>query len=85
MNNIGVSMQELQQGIDAGKSLVELAQAHNVDAPTLKNMILQTYRTQLDTAVRAGSLPQAKADDQYSQFASEIDNIISEANHPGNK
>jgi uncharacterized protein YidB (DUF937 family) len=85
MNNIGVSIEQLQQGMNAGKSLVDLAAQHNVDAPTLKNMILQTYRTQLDAAVHEGNLPQAKADDQYNQFAAEIDGIIARANSPGNK
>jgi uncharacterized protein YidB (DUF937 family) len=85
MNNIGVSMEELQQGINAGKSLVDLAAQHNVDAPTLKNMILQTFRSQLDAAVHAGNLPQAKADDQFNQFVSEIDKIINGKNSPANK
>jgi hypothetical protein len=42
----------------------------------LKTTILNTYKSQLDTAVRNGTLTQAQADKQYQAFAQDIDNII---------
>lgn len=76
MNSIGVSADDMQRGFQAGKSLVDLAREHNVDAATLKNKILQNYRSQLDTAVHNGKLTQAQADERYDAFAGQVDDII---------
>src|SRR6266487_2802415 len=45
MHKIGVTDDEWRQGLDAGKSLADIAAAHNVDAATLKSMILTAYRS----------------------------------------
>jgi hypothetical protein len=80
MNALGISTDEISQGIEAGKSLAEIAGAHNIDPPTLKNAILTTYKSQLDVAVKNNSVTQAQADGYYSKFAGEIDNILSGKN-----
>jgi hypothetical protein len=76
MNTLGMPLDEVQRGLESGKSLAEVAAAHNVDAQRLKTTILNTYKSQLDPAVRNGTLTQAQADKQYQAFAQDIDNII---------
>lgn len=78
MHKIGLTNQELESGTQAGKSLADLAQEHNVDAATLKSMILETLKSQLDTAVLNGKLTQAQADAAYEGFASQVDTIINQ-------
>jgi hypothetical protein len=85
MNRIGVTTDELQRGFEAGKSLAAMAAEHNVDAATLKNMILQAYRSKLDAAVGEGKLTQEQADAQYDKFAPEVDTIINATNRSVNK
>jgi hypothetical protein len=80
MTSIGVTMDEWQRAIEEGKSLADLAAAHNVDVATLKNMILTTYRTQLDTAVHDGKITQVQADTEYNGFAGELDKILTSTN-----
>src|SRR5207253_1659481 len=85
-SRLGVDDAKLNSSFtDAGKSLVDLAAEHHVDAATLKNMVLTTYRSQLDTAVHDGKITQAQADTSYNKFAPEVDNIINSHPQQGNK
>jgi hypothetical protein len=83
LNDLGISLDELRQGIDAGKSIVEVAAAHNVDATALKNAIMAKFRSELDGAVRSGKLTQAQADVEYQKLTGPIDDIISGKNRAG--
>ncbi len=76
MNTLGIPLNELQQGADSGKSMADVARAHNVNVQTLKSAILNAYKVQLDAAVKSGALTQAQADEQYQQFTQIIDSII---------
>lgn len=73
---LGISADELSAQIKQGKSLVEIAQAHNVTADQLKTAILAAFREQLNSAVGTGKLTQAQADQNYQGFASQVDSII---------
>jgi ribosomal protein S20 len=85
MDTLGIPVDEVQRGLESGKSLVDVAGAHNVDAQRLKTTILNTYKSQLDTAVRNGTLTQAQADRQYQAFAQEVDSIINGKGRVGDK
>lgn len=76
MNSFGISLSEIQQGVDSGKSLVEIAQAHNISAETLKSAILTRYKAELDALVSGGTMTQAQADQEYQGFSGAVDDII---------
>ena len=85
MNTLGIPLDEVQSGIDSGKSLADVARDHNVDAQRLKTTILDAYKSQLDAAVRNGTLTQAQADTQYQAFAQDVDSIINGKGRVGAK
>src|SRR5205823_11537131 len=76
MNTLGIPLDEVQRGIESGKSLADVAREHNVDAQRLKTTILNTYKSQLDSAVAAKTITQAQADKQYQAFTQDVDSII---------
>ena len=68
MNALGISTDDITQGIEAGKSLVDIAAVHNIDAPTLKSAVLNTYKSQLDAAVKNGSITQSERLAKYNRL-----------------
>ncbi|MGI8589265.1 MAG: hypothetical protein ACR2M0_16520 [Chloroflexia bacterium] len=74
---LGLSADELSAQIKQGKSLGEIAQAHNVTADQLKTAILAAFREQLNSAVGTGKLTQAQSDQNYQDFSGKVDGIIS--------
>jgi hypothetical protein len=85
MSTLGIPLDEVQRGIESGKSLADVARGHNVDAQRLKTTILNTYKSQLDTAVRSGTLTRAQADVRYQAFAQDVDSIINGKGGAGDK
>lgn len=66
----------LEDQIKAGNSLTDIAKAQNVDIQKVKDATLNSLKTQLDAAVKAGKLTQAQ-EDQINQQASQfIDKLV---------
>jgi hypothetical protein len=68
---IGISESQLRQEL-SGKSLTDLARAHNVDPQTVANALKSTRMTELDQAVQSGKLPT----DVASRIKWNLDNEI---------
>jgi hypothetical protein len=58
---IGVSQSDLQSELAAGKSIADVAKAHNVDPQKVIDAIVAAERKQIDDAVKAGDVPQQAA------------------------
>lgn len=59
---LNLSPFELLARFQADKSLADIAQAQNVKLDTVKDALVKTITTQLDTAVKAGKVTQNQAD-----------------------
>lgn len=73
---LGMNEQDLMTELQAGKSIAQIAQEHNVDLNKVKQTVLADLKTQLDTAVKNGNLTQTQADNIYQNVNNNIDNIL---------
>jgi hypothetical protein len=73
---IGITEDQLRKEQTGGKSLADVAKAHNVDPKTVGEAIKTQRRADLDKAVADGSLPKAAADRIKSHLDSEIDHLL---------
>lgn len=79
---LGITPQELMSEMRSGKSLAEVAQAHNVSRDDLKATMTAALKADLDKGVAAGKLTQAKADEIMAKFNQHVDKLI---DHIGGK
>jgi hypothetical protein len=73
---IGISEEQLRKEQTGGKSIADVAKAHNVDPKTVGDAIKAQRRVDLDKAVADGSLPKDAADRIKSHLDTEIDHLI---------
>lgn len=74
---LAISEAELRSALQApGASLESIAAAHGVDRPTLRQKLIDATRKRLSDQVAAGTITQAMADQNASQFESNIDSLI---------
>ncbi len=76
---LGISSTDLTNQLQAGKSLHEIAAAHNVSDTQLKALLNDAIQTQLKAAVKAGDVTQSQADmvtKQISSNPSFLDKLI---------
>lgn len=72
-----LSSDQLQSRIQAHQSLAEIAQAQHIEVDKVRQALLSSARTQLNTAVKDGKLTQTTADQQYQTFAaSTVETLI---------
>jgi DNA-binding CsgD family transcriptional regulator len=64
-----------------GKSLAQVASAHNVSRDTLKATMRTALKTELDARVRGGTITQAQEDKALTAFDARIDTLIDRAGH----
>ena len=72
---IGISEEQLRRE-SATKSLNEVAQAHGVDANTVKQALTTARKQDIDKAVADGKLPSAMAERLKSNIDDEIDRFM---------
>lgn len=73
---LGITPQALETELRSGKSLAEVAQARNVSRDELKATMRAALKTDLDQAVAAGKLTQARADAILAKFDQYVDRLI---------
>lgn len=71
-----LSADDLLARLQNGQSLHDLAVAANVDPQTLETALLNSFKTQLDDAVKAGKITQAEADAALKTAPSFVDGFI---------
>jgi transposase-like protein len=73
---IGISEQELHREQTGGKSIADVARAHNVEPKVVADALKTERRAELDKAVAEGSLPREVADRLKSHVDTEIDHLM---------
>jgi hypothetical protein len=73
---LGLTEEGLVAELSGNKSLSDLATAHGVSIQTLKDTMLAEVKTAFDAAVKTTKITQAKADELYAEFSSNIGRII---------
>lgn len=73
---IGVQPRDLVKELKAGKSIADVAAAHNVSLDTVKAQITSDVQAKLNDAVSKGTITQAKADQLLQQLTAKLDDIL---------
>ncbi len=73
---LNISEKQLKQDLKGGKSLADEAAAHNVTVTDLKTTLRTTLKTDLDKAVAARKIDQAKEDTALAAFDKHVDTLI---------
>ncbi|MCW2276888.1 DUF2680 domain-containing protein [Heliophilum fasciatum] len=73
---VNLTVDELRAELQAGKSLVQIAQAKGISADTLKAQVLEVAKKTIATQVEQGKLTQEKADLMLSNLPNHIDTFL---------
>jgi len=73
---MGISDDQLKKDMAEGKSLADIARAHNVDPKVVADALKAKRRSELDAAVAAGKLPKDQAEQLKSHLDQEIDFLM---------
>ncbi len=68
---LNITRDELITQLRNGQTLAQLAQAHNTTEQAVKDAALAAAKTQLDAAVKAGTMTQERADTIYARLQQE--------------
>jgi polyhydroxyalkanoate synthesis regulator phasin len=72
---LGIDKSDVTDGLKAGTSLNDIANAHNMSTADFQAALLAQVKTDLDARVTAGDITQAQADEAYQKFSDNIDKI----------
>lgn len=72
----GITTEQLQTELQAGKTLAQVAEEHGKTADQLKTYLHDQMKAQLDQSVKDGKITQQQDDDYLSQFDQKIDSMI---------
>jgi polyhydroxyalkanoate synthesis regulator phasin len=73
---LGMTEADVTSGLQAGKSISDLAAAQSKDLAAVKAALLAAVKARLDAAVTAGSLTQAQADAFTQKLTTSIDALL---------
>ena len=73
---LGLTQAELQAQLQSGKSLAEIAKAQGKSVDGLKKALATEMQKRLDTAVKAGKLTQAQADEMQARMTEHLDDLV---------
>lgn len=73
---IGIDEQELKKQLHAGKSLAEVAQSKGISEVDLIDRLLAVRVQKIDEAVKAGKIPQEKADRVKDQLPQRLKEFV---------
>ena len=74
---LGLSFGQLVQELKGDKSLADVATAHGKSVDGLKQAILDTAKSRLDEAVKAGDVAADEAKQVLAQLTAQLDDIVS--------
>jgi hypothetical protein len=80
---LGITEQQLRQDLKSGKSLADEAAAHTIKTDDLKATLRATLKADLDKAVTAKTIDQAKEDKALAAFDAHADTLLNR--HAGQK
>ncbi len=73
---LGVTPQDLKAELDKGQTLRQVAQARNVDAAKVEKAVADALKGELDKAVAAGKLTQARADQAKARIDQTVGKLM---------
>jgi hypothetical protein len=79
---LGIGVDQLRQELQ-GKTLTEVAQAHNVDPTTVANALKAAASTRIDQEVAAGRIPADQAATAKQRAAERIDQLMTQPGPAG--
>ena len=82
---LGITEKQLVQEMRGGKSLAQVAQAHNVTRDQLKATMHDTFKGELDKKVAANKLTQEQATAALAKFDARLDTIVDHVGMPKGK
>lgn len=78
---LGITADELNTQLESGQTLAQLATAHNTTEQAVIDAALAAVKTELTSAVSAGTITQAQADARYVQLQDDGAAILSHGGH----
>jgi hypothetical protein len=76
---IGITSQQLDTEQQTGKSIADVAQAHNVSPQKVKDAMLAAARADINSQVQSGKMTQAQGDAQFSEITRWLDSFMNTA------
>ena len=73
---LGLTPEQLRTEMQGGKSLAQVAQAHNISRDDLKSKLMAARKAQLDQAVASGRLTADQENQALGRFTSNLDHMI---------
>lgn len=75
-NALGINEATLKTDLKNGQSIAAIAKAQNKDLPTVETAIVNTLKTQLDTALKNGKITQARHDKAVANLQTRVDKLV---------
>jgi hypothetical protein len=76
---IGISESDLVTALQAGKSMADVAKAHNVDVQKVIDALVADKRVEVAAALKAGTITQAQADQQLANATAFVTDQVNRA------
>jgi hypothetical protein len=73
---LGLTTTDLQTELQGGKSIADVAKAHNVDVTTVISALVADAKTNLDQQVKDGKITQAQEDTRVSTLTDRITKMV---------
>jgi polyhydroxyalkanoate synthesis regulator phasin len=75
-NYLGVTTAQLRSELESGKTLADVARAHDETVAGLVDALTADAKAKLDAAVKAGRLTQSQADDMLAELKSHVTDFV---------
>jgi hypothetical protein len=73
---IGISDADLKAALDSGRTIADVAKAHNVDVQKVIDALVAHEQAELATAVADGKLTQAQADERKTHITERVTDMV---------
>jgi len=73
---LGITEAQLRSELESGKTLADVAKAHGKTAAGVVDVLVADAKTKLDTAVKAGRLTQAQADEMLADLKGHLADLV---------
>lgn len=75
-NSLSLDPNMLNKQLQGGLSLVQIAKTQGIDLQHIKDLLLASYKAQLDEGIKSGQLTQQQADQVYQESGTFIDSYV---------
>ena len=75
---LGIDLDELRTELQSGKTLAEIATAHDIDVQQVIDALTAAAKAKLDAAVTAGRITQEQADTRLSEMTTKLKDLVNQ-------